>query len=179
VTRGVFALVSFLSACVLADPAPSLPIVQESAPTVLARVPPAQVIAGDWPDRFTIDVTVLDPAESLQWLAFVDFIPDVTIESSNPNNQPVNVPASLDGGPIQVVVAGIPRPLGPGCHTFNVVIAPGDMNDPGFTGIVPVNAAYAASQSWVYTESGNPGACAAYDAGAFVDGTFPDAKPGD
>jgi len=175
VTRvGVAAvLVPLLAGCVLADPAPTLPLVQPTAPIVVSRAPAAQVIVGPWPKQFIIYVTVSDPSEALEWLAFVDFIPGVTTASSNPEGIPGPVPASPDGGTIGIVVTGISPPLlGSGCHTFEVVIAP------GFSGITPVNQSQAVSQTWVYTESGNPGACGGYDAGAAADGTFPDASGG-
>ncbi len=169
-TMAVGASAAALAACVLLDPPATLPIVQESPPYILSGVEPPEGVLVRWPTEFVIPIYVLDSAQSVQWLAFEDYNPLATGPSGEPVfDKPYPVPPG-DGGVELARITSLPAPTGPGCHTVAIVIAD------GFAGWTPVASSGAIVQ-WLYVPSGNPGECAAYDAGWLVDATFPsDAK---
>jgi len=158
-----------LGACVLIDPPNTLPIVNDPAPAILtSSVEPPEGVLVKWPEEFYIPVSVLDPAQSVQWEAFEDYTSLLTISGDLP------VPGNGlvepgDGGVQYVRITDLATPLGPGCHRVAVVIAYGFS---GPTQATPVSPGGAMVQ-WLYVPSGNPGECAGYDAGWLVDASFP------
>lgn len=162
---GAAAAVVAIDACVLADPAPTLPLVAQGPIVILNSVTPPQGILTEWPTRFVVPLYVEDPSKSVQWLAFEDYTTDVTDPLFSP---PVTVNPQ-DGGVQFISASSIPRPGGPGCHTLEVVIAY------SFSVFAPTDPSTAAIAKWFYESPDSPGGCAAYDAGDLTDATFPDA----
>jgi hypothetical protein len=153
-----------VAGCVLLDPPDTLPMVSDQPPSIVNTSvnPPAGVLA-IWPDTFYVPVNVYDPAQSLYWVAYID-----NAITQHPGEQTPEVPA-VDGGVLRkITVRSLSQPIGPGCHTVEIVVAS------GFGGSFLPAAPGGDSVQWLYTGSGNPGDCTPYDAGWLVDGTFPD-----
>jgi len=176
---GTAAAVMALGGCVLADPAPTLPLVSElplSIDTTSAYPPVANpAVFVTWPDHFMIPVYETDPSQPLQWIAYEDYSPLSLV----PAHQPVHVdpqpfPADLDGGLVRTVVFSLLQPLGPGCHNVEIVVA--NSFSPGYT---PDGPGGGAAVSWTFTNGGNLTDCTTYDAGYLVDASFPDAAAPD
>ena len=154
-----------MGSCILADPAPTLPVVATDPPNIeLLSVVPAPGIITEWPDLstgFEIPVSVTDSTQNLYWLAYVDYDPDVP----SPTVPAVQVPAA-DGNAVRVVHATVPQPLGFGCHTVEVVIAY------TFNGYTPTSAG-ASVATWTFVPSGDLGQCGSY----LYDAGLPDSGP--
>lgn len=154
-----------VSACVLADPPATLPIVAEGPPSIEADVVPSTLnVLTQWPTSggFVIPVYLIDPTKTIQWLAYTDYsavpmasLPTAAVKSVGPN----------DGAAVRVVHAVVTEPVGPGCHTVEVIIAY------SFTGFTPDPPS--AIVSWFFAPSGDPDDCSPYEAGALADATFP------
>jgi hypothetical protein len=176
---GAAAAVVAIEGCVLADPAPTLPLVSElplSIDTTSAYPPVANpAVFATWPDHFMISVYETDPSQPLQWIAYEDYSPLSFVPSNQPvYRNPQLFPADLDGGLVRTVVFPLQQPTGPGCHNVEIVVA--NSFSPGYT---PDGVGGGASVSWTFTNGGNLTDCATYDAGYLVDASFPDAATPD
>ena len=152
-------------ACVLVDPAPSLPVVATEPPAILDGfvTPPEGPVLTAWPSEFVLPVQVLDPSKALVWEAFEDY------ESLDPHLAPVA--ASMngqlgDGGAVvTLVIPQIPQPIGPGCHSLKIVVAYEFLdNAPSLAG--------SDVAAWTYAGNAGAGQCLGYDAGALNDASF-------
>jgi hypothetical protein len=154
---------ALLSACVLADPPPTLPLVAELPPTITDSVVPSEGLLLRWPagDRFEIPVSLLDPSIKVHWIALVDGAFQRTGDNSqdSPNDAGVST--------LNVTVSA---PTGPGCHTVSIVVAYDFA-----TGSTVPDSQGGDSAEWYYNPNGT---CSGYDAGALNDASFPDTGHG-
>jgi hypothetical protein len=163
-----------LGGCVLADPPATLPVVEESVPSIQNDVVPPPGFIATWPKRFIVPVFVLDPTQPLKWVAYVDYNSFTNGAIPLPiNKAPVPVSDDSDGGIRTVLITTLEQPTGPGCHTLKIVFGS------EFQGFVPIDPPGGVVVGWTFTGSGTPGDCMPFDAGAFSDGTFPDSGKGD
>jgi hypothetical protein len=159
-----------VASCVLADPPATLPPVPNEPPDLgLAMASPQQGPISTWPDTvdgFVIPVYVGDPSQTIEWIAYVDPNPDLSVDTpiSSKNGAPVPVLAQ-DGGWVRLIRAVLPEPLEPGCHTIVIVVAYAfSQGTP-----IPVFPPGPSMISWTFNNSADPFSCGSYDAGSLAD----------
>ena len=162
--------VTACSGCVLADPAPTLPLVPDEPPVILvdSAIPSSQSFSV-WPKTFVVPVSLVDPSKPLLWNAYEDY--------SFVNTVPTSSGSILagDGAAVRTIyIPTLPEPLGPGCHTVEVIVAYGFGGPVGATPVAPGGAIV----RWTFNRSAGLGDCTAIDAGYLEDGSFPDAGGG-
>jgi hypothetical protein len=161
------------AACVIADPAPEVPVPPPHRPTILhgSVVPPDTAILSQFPLSFEVPVELVDPSQAFEYNVFVD---DVFKFHGSVEPDP-----TLTDAGIRVIPVTLSPPDPAFCHVIEFIVAlhfeGADPHSPDSTG--------GDSVAWFYNPSGNPGGCPLYDAGG-LDGAFPpdgaaDAGPSD
>jgi hypothetical protein len=153
------------AACVIADPAPEVPVPPLHRPTILhgSVVPPDTQILSEWPTAtgFVVPVDLVDPSQPFQYAVFVDDLLRFN-GSISPD------PTLTDAG-IRVVQVNLDPPTSPpDCHRIEFIVARafngGDLHTPDSVGGDTV--------VWFYNPNGDPAGCPTSDAGG-LDGAFP------
>lgn len=151
-----------LAACILADPPAELPVTPAQSPQIQSMsVVPALPIIYAWPSEFDIPVLVNSTA-TVEWRLFADL--------TNPLDEGEQAGGSDDAG-VRLIQF---RPLPPvpdsasQCHLIEFLVA---FHFTGQDNRTPVDLG--SSVAWLYDPSGTFDGCPQYDAGSWVDGSFP------
>jgi hypothetical protein len=154
-----------VSACLLADPGPTLPTPPDLPPFIdaLDVQPQPGVILTSLPVTFTVPITQVDTSKTYVWRLFVDYDPLVGTHSVNTGSG-----TSADQA-ASVEVASI---AGEGCHVIQFIVAYGFEDTVDRQGHTPV-APGGDSVTWFYSPGGDLAGCTEY--GGELDASFPDA----
>jgi hypothetical protein len=176
----VVAFACLSHACVIADPPADLPRVPLRRPVIVSTIPPRDHPLGTWPvdGQFILNVEVQDPTLPIYTQGFVDYRPGrVGQEDLYEQYVEVSDVPTLDGG-LRTVTITLDAPLTLGrCHTVEILVAQTPFQSPHLPREPGANVAY-----WTYSPTGNFDGCSFFDAGPFLDGSFPDTStdaPGD
>ncbi len=150
-----------LAACILADPPAELPVTPSQAPQIQSMsVVPALPIIYAWPTEFDIPVLVSGGA-TVEWRIFADF--------TNLLDEGEQAGGNDDAG-VRLIQSSASPPVPDGasqCHLIEFLVAF------HFTGQDNRTPDLGSSVAWLYDPSGAFDGCPQYDAGSWVDGSFP------
>lgn len=170
----VLAIACVAQSCVVADPPAELPRAPLRRPVIVSTVPPRDRPLGTWPvDRkFILNVEVSDPTRPVFTQGFVDYKPGpVGQEDLYEQFVQASDPPALDGG-LRTVMVTLDPPLAQGrCHTVEILVAQTEFDSPHRPNNPGADIAY-----WTFSPTGNFDGCVFFDAGPFLDGSFPDAS---
>ncbi len=160
-----------LSACLLADPGPTLPQPQNLPPFIESlnvQPQPEQVvtIVPSAPLTFTVPIVQVDPTKTYTWRVWVDYDPNASSDFEN---------TGTGTGAEQAASFQIDSAVfsGEGCHTIQFIVAyafESDNHDP--SGHTPVSPPGGSGVSWFYSPGGDLAGCPEYS--SEVDASFPD-----
>jgi len=168
--RRARSIVAFLAvggvvgACVLADPATTLPTLPDLRPTIVrgSVVPTASAVLVTWPQKFIVPVELIDPRATITYATFVDYNSLCTSCFESVTQSEYELASTV--GNIRTLEVLITQPSSDKCHLIEVVVAKNLDQRSAQSAHNPLEPG-GDIVSWFYNPSGDLDGCPSVDAG--------------